>query len=108
MNIDFISAVQKTQLLDLYKISSENFQSKCDYLENEGRNYIKTYLGVKADRIKDFEWQQLLKYFVWWRIYADLNLQEGEHYKKNFDVLIKGFEGNMETGTRVQRGIRVY
>lgn len=108
MNIDFISAVQKTQLLDLYKISSVDFQSKCDYLENEGRNYIKTYLGVKADRIKDFEWQQLLKYFVWWRIYADLNLQEGEHYKKNFDVLIKGFEGNMETGTRVQRGIRVY
>lgn len=108
MNIDFISAVQRTQLLDLYKINSTDFQSKCDYLETEGRNYIKTYLGVKADRIKDFEWQQLLKYFVWWRVYADLNLQEGEHYKKNFDVLIKGFEGNMETGTRVQRGIRVY
>lgn len=108
MNIDFISAIQQTQLLDLYKISFIDFQNKCDYLENEGRNYIKTYLGVKANRIKDFEWQQLLKYFVWWRVYADINLQEGEHYKRNFDILIKGFEGNMETGTRVQRGIRVY
>lgn len=107
MNIDFISDVQKIQLLDLYRISSEAFQNKCDYLENEGKNYVKTYLGTKAEKIKDYEWQQLLKYFVWWRVYADLNLEEGEHYKKNFDVLIKGFEGNMENGSRTKRKIVV-
>lgn len=106
--MDFIADVQLAQYLDLYKLSKEDFQKKCDFWEADGKNYIKTFLGIRADIIKEEEMSQLIKYFVWWRIYADLNLSEGEHYKKNFDTLIKGFQNNSDSPRQTTKGIMVF
>jgi len=107
VDIDFIPEGQLAQYLDLYKMTKEKFVERVNFLETDGTSYIKTYLGTKFGKLNDIEKSQLLKFYVWWRIYGDLNLQEGEHYKRNFDTLIKGFQGSVENPRQATRKIMV-
>lgn len=107
VNIDFIPEGQLNQYLDLYKMTKEKFVERVNFLEIDAENYIKTYLGSRFTILNDIEKSQLIKFYVWWRIYGDLNLQEGEHYKRNFDTLIKGFAGSVENPRQAVKRIMV-
>lgn len=98
MNIDFIPGPQLEQYLKLYNVGLDKFKERCNFLEIDGTNYIKTYMGSRMDKLSEEDKTQLLKYFVWWRIYADLNLEEGEHYKSNFDKLLRACRESRNNG----------
>lgn len=103
MNIEFIPKTQLEQYLRLYNLTLEKFVERCSFLEIDGKNYLKTYLGDRLQEVSKEEEEQLLKYFVWWRIYGDLNLEEGEHYKRNFDTLLRACKEANKTGKKIKR-----
>ena len=108
VKISFLSDIKREELEDLYRVDTAGLTAIITAYNKDGENFIKTYLGNKVEGLTEDNWEALKEYYIEWKLYDSLELDEETKDKKGTLMELLKAVRKQETNKVKARGIMVF
>jgi hypothetical protein len=88
VEITFLSNVKREELEELYRVDTDGLTDIITAYNRDAEIFVQTYLGNNVDGLTEDNWEALKEYFIEWKLYDSLELDEETKDKKDTLVML--------------------